>query len=430
MAQKQTRATFRQFVMSSEVETSLTISVAEVQSESSRDSSTPLGMTTDTSESLSSPVDYISTNVADTIRHIYVHVPFCARICPYCAFYKELLDRSQTPRFCEALLGELRQEAKDRHLIPSTIYFGGGTPTALTTAQLEFLLGGFRDALDLSKLIEWTMEANPGSVFQSKAALLQRLGITRISLGIQSWDDDLLKLLGREHNTKQGEESFQILRDAGFSNINVDLMFGLPGQTIEQWQNTLERTVSLKPEHVSTYCLTYEEDTEFFLRQARGEFRQDPDTDSEFFEMTMSILETAGYEHYEISNYARPGFRSAHNRAYWSGSDYLGIGPSAFSTVGMTRWQNISDFRRYADAVLSGKSTESSVEQLTSDMKRAERIALGLRTADGAPAQLLESFPDETREFIRLGLLRRSGGNFLLTRAGKALADSVAEAFV
>ena len=368
--------------------------------------------------------------LSDTIRHIYVHVPFCARICPYCAFYKELLDRSQTPRFCEALLGELRQEAKDRHLIPSTIYFGGGTPTALTTAQLEFLLGGFRDALNLSKLIEWTMEANPGSVFQSKAAVLQRLGITRISLGIQSWDDDLLKLLGREHNTKRGEESFQILRDAGFSNINVDLMFGLPGQTIHQWRSTLERTVSLKPEHVSTYCLTYEEDTEFFLRQARGEFRQDPDTDSEFFEITMSILETAGYEHYEISNYARPGFRSAHNRAYWSGSDYLGIGPSAFSTVGMTRWQNISDFRRYADAVLSGKSTVSSVEQLTSDMKRAERVALGLRTADGAPAQLLESFPDETREFIRLRLLRRSGGNFLLTRAGKALADSVAEAFV
>jgi len=242
--------------------------------------------------------------LSDTIRHIYVHVPFCARICPYCAFYKELLDRSQTPRFCEALLGELRQEAKDRHLIPSTIYFGGGTPTALTTAQLEFLLGGFRDALDLSKLIEWTMEANPGSVFQSKAAVLQRLGITRISLGIQSWDDDLLKLLGREHNTKRGEESFQILRDAGFSNINVDLMFGLPGQTIHQWRSTLERTVSLKPEHVSTYCLTYEEDTEFFLRQAHGEFRQDPDTDSEFFEMTMSILETAGYEHYEISNYA------------------------------------------------------------------------------------------------------------------------------
>jgi oxygen-independent coproporphyrinogen-3 oxidase len=152
--------------------------------------------------------------------------------------------------------------------------------------------------------------------------------------------------------------------------------------------------------------------------------------DAEFFQTTMSILEAAGYEHYEISNYARPGFRSAHNRAYWSGADYLGIGPSAFSTVGMTRWQNIPDFRRYADAVLSGKSAISSSEQLTPEMKRAEQIALGLRTRDGAPAKLLESFADETREFVRLGLLQRANDRFVLTRAGKALADSVAEAFV
>lgn len=399
---------------------------------------------------MSSPAHYIPNSVGDTIRHIYVHIPFCARICPYCAFYKELLDRSQTQRFCEGLLSELRQQAlataspssggqdrpafagptAGRHLFPSTIYFGGGTPTALTTAQLEFLLAGFREALDLSKLIEWTTEANPGSVSSRKAALLQRLGINRISLGIQSWDDGLLKLLGREHNAKQGEESFDIFRDAGFSNINVDLMFGLPGQTIQQWQSTLERTVSLGPEHISTYCLTYEEDTDFFLRHARGEFRQNSDADAEFFEMTMSILEAAGYEHYEISNYARPGFRSAHNRAYWSGSDYLGIGPSAFSTVGMSRWQNVPDFRAYADAVLSGKSTISSVEHLTVEMKRAERIALGLRTIEGAPSKLLERFPNETREFVRLGLLQEARGSFLLTRAGKALADSVAEAFV
>ena len=188
--------------------------------------------------------------------------------------------------------------------------------------------------------------------------------------------------------------------------------------------------MSLKPEHISSYCLTYEEDTEFFLRLARGEFRQDPDTDSEFFEMTMSILETAGYEHYEISNYARPGFRSAHNRAYWSGSDYLGIGPSAFSTVGMTRFQNVPDFRRYADTILSGKPATGSVEQLTPEIKRAEKIALSLRTLDGAPAKLLEPFPNETREFVKLGLLRKAQDNFVLTRAGKSLADSVAEAFV
>src|SRR5438309_10797987 len=168
-------------------------------------------------------------------------------------------------------------------------------------------------------------------------------------------------------------------------------MFVLPGQSIHQWRSTLERTVSLTPEHISTYCLTYEEDTEFFLRHARGEFTQDSDADVEFFELTMSILETAGYEHYEISNYARPGFRSAHNRAYWSGSDYLGIGPSAVSTIGMTRCQNIADFRRYADAVLSEKSTVCSVDHLTSEMKRAERITLGLRTADGPRAQLPEA---------------------------------------
>ena len=379
---------------------------------------------------MSNPAHYIPNDVADIVRRIYVHIPFCARICPYCAFYKELLDRSQTQRFCEALLSELGQQAKDRHLLPSTIYFGGGTPTALTTAQLEFLLGGFSKALDLSELIEWTTEANPGSVSAGKSALLRRLGINRISLGIQSWDDGLLKLLGREHNAKQGEESFAIFRNAGFSNINVDLMFGLPGQTIQQWQSTLERTVSLGPEHISTYCLTYEEDTDFFLRHTSGEFRQNSDADAEFFEMTMSILEAAGYEHYEISNYARPGFRSAHNRAYWSGSDYLGIGPSAFSTVGMSRWQNVSDFRAYSDAVLSGKSMISSVEHLTAEMKRAERIALGLRTIDGTPSKLLEVFPNETREFVRLGLLEEARGSFLLTRAGKALADSVAEAFV
>jgi oxygen-independent coproporphyrinogen-3 oxidase len=364
------------------------------------------------------------------IRHIYVHIPFCARICPYCAFYKELLDRSQTNRFCDALRGELKKQAHDRHVLPSTIYFGGGTPTALTTAQLEFLLEGFREQLALSGLVEWTMEANPGSVSSAKATLLRRLGVTRISLGVQSWDDDLLKVLGREHNARQAEESFRILRDAGFDNVNIDLMFGLPGQTLEQWHRTLEKTVALEPDHVSTYCLTYEEDTEFFLRHVRGEFRQDSDADAEFFEVTMSILEAAGFEHYETSNYARPGFQSAHNKAYWSGADYLGIGPSAFSTIGLTRRQNVADFRRYADEVLAGKSAVGSIEQLTPEIKRREKIALGLRTRDGVSAELLEPFANETREFVRLGLLRRARDRFVLTTAGKAVADSVAEAFV
>ena len=257
---------------------------------------------------------------AEVIRHIYLHIPFCARICPYCAFYKDLLDRSQTWGFCEAVLQELAErDRRAQRLLPSTIYFGGGTPTALNLAQLDLLLRGFHEKLDLSQLTEWTMEANPGSVSARKATLLKKFGVNRISLGVQSWDNELLKLLGREHNAQQGEESFWILRAAGFTNINIDLMFGLPGQISEQWRASLERTIALQPEHISTYCLTYEEDTEFFLRHARGEFRQDANADAEFFEMTMTIMEDAGYRHYEISNYARPGFESAHNRAYWLG---------------------------------------------------------------------------------------------------------------
>jgi oxygen-independent coproporphyrinogen-3 oxidase len=364
------------------------------------------------------------------IRHLYVHIPFCARICPYCAFYKDLLDRSQTWRFCEAVSRDLDQQRTHFAISPETIYFGGGTPTALTTAQLEFLLEGFGRRFDLSSVEEWTIESNPGSVSARKAALLRNLGVTRISLGVQSWDEKLLKLLGREHSAQQAEDSFHLLRIAGFSNINIDLMFGLPGQTIEQWRLTLEKTIALQPEHISAYCLTYEEDTEFFLRYAHGEFRQDADMDGEFFETAMSILEDAGYEHYEISNYARSGFSSVHNRAYWLGKDYLGIGPSAVSTVGMRRWQNVCDYRSYIERALAGESPCASSENLTHEMKRMERIALSLRTRDGIRTSDLKRFTQQTNEFIALGLLQKSNGNFVLTRKGKALADSVAEAFL
>src|ERR1044071_5792029 len=365
------------------------------------------------------------------ICHIYVHIPFCARICPYCAFYKDLLDRSQTSRFCEALLRELIGHGRPaRCLLPLTIYFGGGTPTALNIAQLEFLLRGFRERLGLSQLLEWTIEANPGSVSARKAALLKRFGVNRISFGVQSWDEELLKLLGREHSARQAEESFHILRNADFTNINIDLMFGLPGQTADQWRATLLKTIALQPEHISTYCLTYEEDTDFFLRHARGEFREDADADADFFEMTMSILEKAGYEQYEISNYARRGFESGHHRAYWLGNDYLGLGRSAVSTLGLQRWQNVCDYRRYIDLMLSGGSPRGSSENLTDEMKRTERIALGLRTREGISASDLKGVGQDLHQLITLRLLRKSNDNFLLTRKGKALADSVAEALL
>jgi putative oxygen-independent coproporphyrinogen III oxidase len=373
----------------------------------------------------------ITHTTSDLVEHVYVHIPFCARICPYCAFYKERLDRSQTDRFCQAVLRELElaeTEFHGRKLLPSTIYFGGGTPTALTTSQLELLLDGFRRILDTSRLTEWTVEANPGSVSPRKAEVLNKYGVNRISLGVQSWENELLKVLGREHNASQAEESFRILRTAGFLNINIDLMFGLPHQTAAQWDATLRKTVMLAPEHISAYCLTYEEDTEFFLRHSRGELRSDADADAEFFETAIAYLEAAGYMHYEISNYAREGFTSLHNRGYWAGDDYLGIGPSAFSTLGMERWQNITDYRVYTDRILAGESPIQSRESLTAEAKRTERIALSLRTREGLAMEVVSDRLPTAEQLVSSGLLRRQNGKLALTRRGKALADSVAEA--
>jgi oxygen-independent coproporphyrinogen-3 oxidase len=367
------------------------------------------------------------TETVAVIRHLYVHFPFCARICPYCAFYKTRGNAAEVTRFCEALVREMEQR-ETAALLPSTIYFGGGTPTALKTPQLEVILSAFHQRLDLSELREWTIEANPGSVSARKAALLKKLGVNRISLGVQSWDNNLLTLLGREHNAAQAEESFRIFRDAGFSNISIDLMFALPGQTERQWRESLQKTLTLEPEHVSTYCLTYEEDTEFLARFERGEFSVHDETEAGLLEVAMTTLEQGGYEHYEISNYARPGFRSEHNQAYWRGADYAGLGPSAFSTRRFERWQNVSDHHEYARRLFANESPVTSVERLTPAMKRTEQVTLGLRTSDGIRAGTVST--DRTRELIRAGLIRLDADRVVLTRRGKLLADSVAEELI
>lgn len=367
---------------------------------------------------------------AEAIRHLYVHIPFCARICPYCAFYKTRPDAAYADRFCDALLSELERHAQNLPLDLETIFLGGGTPTALSTSQLQRLLSGIRERVDVARLREWTVEANPGSVSPRKAAALRDLGVTRVSLGVQSWDDRMLHLLGREHDAAQAEASFRIVRAAAFPSVNIDLMFGLPGQTLADWEATLAKTVALQPDHISAYCLTYEEDTPFFERHARGVYRSDESADAQFFETAMHQLAAAGYRHYETSNYARPGHESLHNRAYWRGADYLGLGPSAFSTVGMERLQNVADYRAYTDRVLRRESPINSREQLTPAMKRAERIALSLRTTEGVPTEWLANSSDAKHEFIDLGLLREQEAHVVLTEKGKLLADSVAEAFI
>ena len=269
------------------------------------------------------------------MSHLYVHIPFCPKICPYCSFYKETSDRNKTARFLDALLLEL--DAQQRvlpPLRPRTIFFGGGTPSALSTPQLEYLLTGLRARLDLSALEEWTLEMNPATVSLEKASLLRSLGVNRVSMGVQSWEPQLLAVLGRVHSAEQARRSYEILREAGFENVNLDLIFGIPTQTPEMWQRSLAATMALGPEHISAYNLTYEEDTEFFRRFVSGELRQDNEADAALFETTADTLTAGGYEPYEISNFSRPGRECAHNLAYWDASDYLGLGPSAFSTVG------------------------------------------------------------------------------------------------
>ncbi len=368
--------------------------------------------------------------MTDRIRHLYVHIPFCPKICPYCSFYKETSDRNKTQQFLDAVLTELDTRQRELCLRPETIFFGGGTPSALSTTQLEYLLTGMRSRLDLQGLREWTLEMNPATVSREKATLLRDLGVNRISMGVQSWDEALLEVLGRVHTGAQAERSYEILRAAGFDNVNLDLMFAVPTQTRPQWETTLRKTMELGPEHISAYCLTFEEDTAFFQRFAKGELTQDEDWDADLFETTMDTLGHAGYAQYEISNYARPGRECRHNLAYWLGADYLGLGPSAFSTVGLRRWQNIADTAGYCGSILDCRSAEGFRETLSEQTRVAERIAFGLRTDRGVARSLIAPWKSKVDEFEEEGFLRAQGDRVYLTRRGRLLADSVAEAFV
>ena len=364
------------------------------------------------------------------IRHLYFHIPFCPKLCPYCSFYVEVGGKNKNRAFLDALMREVDAAAAHHTLTPETIYFGGGTPSALTSDQLEYLLGGLRERLDLSALREWTLETNPATVRAEKARLLRDLGVTRISLGVQSWDDDLLRTLGRVHNSAQAERTFHILRDAGFPSVNLDLMFAVPGQTHAQWRTTLEETIALAPDHISSYCLTYEEDTDYFRKLTGGTFRQDDERDAQLFEATMDTLASAGFAQYEISNYARPGHESQHNRAYWIGADYLGFGPSAFSTIGCERWENVRDTAAYTQRVLAGESAGAFREQLTPSQRAGEIAAFRMRTAEGMSRTELAPWAATMEKLEKLGLLEAAGDNLRLTRRGRMLADSVGEALV
>jgi oxygen-independent coproporphyrinogen III oxidase len=363
------------------------------------------------------------------LRHLYVHIPFCPKVCPYCSFYKETSDRNKTQAFLDSVLLDLdrRLEQIGRCRI-ETIFFGGGTPSALSVKQLEFLLSELHRRLDLTALCEWTLEMNPATVSLEKAQMLHNFGVNRISMGVQSWDPEILTRLGRVHSALQAERSFHILREAGFTNLNLDLIFGVPGQSIETWERSLKKTLSLAPEHISAYCLTFEEDTEFFLRHQRGELPQDTEQDANLFERTMAILETGGYHQYEISNYATAGYECLHNLAYWLGRDYLGLGPSAFSTIGERRWQNTADTSRYIEQLHSGVEPISFQEKISEKIRKAERLAFGLRTSVGVPESSMQG--SDLDALRNEGYLEQENSRLRLTAKGRMVADSIAELFV
>lgn len=365
------------------------------------------------------------THGSTPVRHLYVHIPFCPKVCPYCNFYKEASDRNKTQPFLEALLREADRWAAQ--LRPQTIFFGGGTPTALSPSQLDFLLTGLRERLDLSDLEEWTFEMNPATVSLEKARLLRRFGVNRVSMGVQAWQPHLLETLGRVHTAAQAERSFAILREAGFQRLNLDLIFGIPGQTPEEWRTSLQHTIALQPEHISAYCLTYEEDTPFFAQLAEGKFSRDEDIEADFFALTEAELSAAGYPPYEISNFAPPGQECRHNLAYWNGTDYLGLGPSAFSTVGTQRWRNIQNTVLYTSGTLAGSTPHDFSEHVPPALRERERLTFGLRTRFGlSPAQTSFLNPGKISRLLAQGLLEYVGQNLRLTSAGRLVADEIA----
>ncbi len=362
---------------------------------------------------------------------LYLHIPFCHRVCPYCSFYKHTPGSTPIGEFITVLAVEARQRLAAAEVPPRTLYLGGGTPSMLSPRHLVRLFGALHEVIDFSSLEEVTLEANPATFDVAKARLFGELGVTRVSLGIQSFAPGVLTTLGREHTAAQARESVAILRAAGIPQVNIDLMFSIPGQSAADWESSLREAVALEPDHISAYNLTYEEDTVFFESLRRGEVGIHEDVDACFFQLADAFLTTSGFNHYETSNYARPGCRSTHNQGYWRGEDYLGLGPSAVSTVDSVRSRNVADTARYVAQIHALGHALADAETLDAAAQRMERIALGLRTSEGIALDLLDSAARVRAEvFVMENLARIEGGRLVLVHHGRALVDPIAAELV
>jgi oxygen-independent coproporphyrinogen-3 oxidase len=376
---------------------------------------------------------------------LYIHVPFCLRKCSYCDFYSVPLDERLADRFMAALLKEMSSRSGDvtgqgSPALLETIYYGGGTPTAIGAERLSHILISANQHFEIAEQPEITVEANPETVEPGEISWLRKLVANRLSLGVQSFDDAVLKSLERVHSAEKAREAFRAARDAGFDNINIDLMYGCPGQTQSSWESTLAEAIAGEPEHVCVYGLTVEDGTRLKedIRAGRTEV-PDQDEQAAMYELAIDALTGAGFEHYEISNFAVPGRRSRHNQVYWRNQEYLGLGPSAFSYIDGTRSGNTADLARYIEAISESGSATKSRERLTGKRRLGEAMILGLRMIEGVDLDDLErrfdlsperAFEGELNRLVRLGLIESVDDRLRLTPKGLFLANQVFREFV
>ena len=366
----------------------------------------------------------------------YVHIPFCTQICYYCDFSKVFIKNQPVDSYLEHLLQEFHSYDIQKL---RTLYIGGGTPTALSASQLEVLLEGLTKNLDLSMLKEFTIEANPGDLDEDKIAVLKNSAVNRVSLGVQTFDDKMLKKIGRSHTEKDIYENIDRLKLAGFDNISIDLIYALPGQTMEQVKDNVAKAIALDIPHMSLYSLILENNTVFMNRMRRGKLPlPKEELEAEMFEYIIAELERAGFVHYEISNFSKPGFESRHNLMYWDNAEYYGIGAGASGYVDGVRYKNHGPIRHYLKAVEEG-SARINEEHLSQREQMEEEMFLGLRKKSGVSMARFEEkfersfqelYGDIVKDLIQQGLMQLEGDRVRMTKRGLFLGDTVAERFI
>lgn len=366
----------------------------------------------------------------------YVHIPFCTQICYYCDFSKVFIKNQPVDSYLEHLLQEFHSYDIQKL---RTLYIGGGTPTALSAPQLEVLLDGLTKNLDLSVLEELTIEANPGDLDEDKIAVLKNSEVNRVSLGVQTFDDKMLKKIGRSHLEKDIYENIDRLKLAGFDNISIDLIYALPGQTMDQVKDNVAKAIALDIPHMSLYSLILENHTVFMNRMRRGKLPlPKEEVEAEMFEYIIAELERAGFEHYEISNFSKSGFESRHNLMYWDNAEYYGIGAGASGYVNGVRYKNHGPIRHYLKAVEEGNARIHE-EHLSLREQMEEEMFLGLRKKTGVSKARFEEkfctsfeniYGQVVRDLCHQGLLQVEDQQIRMTKKGLFLGDTVAERFI